>query len=117
MKSSAGIIKSKTRIANKIAEYVKDILSLTDRQIEDCIANGDEFTVIHGQSTFEIVGLTNDEACKIIYYHIIKTLEEANYHVKEEFTDDVVLLTVSWQRNDIKMKEIDQFYESRRRRK
>jgi hypothetical protein len=115
MKSSSFINKSKTRIANKIAEHVKEILNLADKQIEDCIVNGDENTVIHGPNTFEIVGLDNDQACKIIYYHVIKALEEAKYIVREDFGDDVVLLDVKWQRNDIRMEDIDHFFEKRGR--
>ncbi|ARA71917.1 hypothetical protein BNJ_00076 [Kaumoebavirus] len=115
MKSSSIINKSKTRIAIKIGEFVRDIISLADKQIEECVANGDEETVIHGQSTFEVVGLTNEEACRLVYYHVIKTLEESNYTVTEEFSDDVVLLTIKWKRNDIRMEEINQFYEKRQR--
>lgn len=81
IKSSADIIKEKTRNNSEVISYVNDILETIEHAIEDSIEQEKKQCMVRVSSNFYISFMSEKQARMDIYYLVHQTLVQTGYIV------------------------------------
>lgn len=100
---SASKIKEKACGSEYVQDYVKDIISTIEDDIQNVIESGSKKnnSCTELPTTFDIPGMSNERSQMYIYYHVIRILEKRHYfpriHIRGRNSHEQrIFLTVEW---------------------
>lgn len=105
-------INNKTYHDTLLGEQIVKILQDVECSVKTAFDEHKRKCKIPLPTTFDIPGLQLANAQKHIYYHVAKTLQEADYDVKLKFLDisknkQEVFMIVSWESPEVLQQEKD----------
>lgn len=103
MSLKASSLKHNEAQKRNVRAEVKNILANIDNEIRTAHEQGKNYEVsISVPITFSIPHMQNKDAQRMIYYEIIKSLEEREFIVEIELKKDSTLFYVTWLSSDEK---------------
>jgi len=78
-------ISKRSRGCGVVEDYVNEILSVINDDIEQALEQEKHFAVTEVQTDFQICEMRQDRAQKFVYYHVLRALRKAGYYPKIRF--------------------------------